>query len=89
MIVTECIRSKASAQERSAKRVGAAIELLPPTEYPNLASLREGLVAEVAKGATAAPTPETAQYYAGRLIAMVGAPLADRSDAVHEARPNR
>jgi AcrR family transcriptional regulator len=74
MIVTECTRSKALTQQSSSKRADAEIAALPSTEYPHLAELRKGLVAEVAKGATAAPTPEVAQYYANRLIAMVGAP---------------
>jgi AcrR family transcriptional regulator len=74
MIVTECVRSKAPAQEKSSMRMNDAIAGLPSIEYPQLVELRKGLVAEVAKGAVAAPTPELAQYYVNRLIAIVGSP---------------
>ena len=74
MIVTECVRSKALAQHKSSTRVDTEIAGLPSTEYPQLLALRKGLVAEIAKGATAAPTPDLAQFYVGRLIALVGAP---------------
>ena len=74
MMVTECVRSKASAQAESSTRAKAAIADLPSTEYPQLAALPKGLSAEIAKGATAAPTPDLAQYYVNRLMALVDKP---------------
>jgi AcrR family transcriptional regulator len=73
MIVSECVRSKAAAQENSSKKVDAEIGDLPQTEYSGLVELRKGLVAEIKKGASVPPTPELARSYVARLVAMVGA----------------
>lgn len=73
MIVTESARSNGSEQKASAKRVAGTIAALSPSEFPCLVAFSEALVAEVALGGTASPTPEVALYYANHLIAMVDA----------------
>jgi AcrR family transcriptional regulator len=74
MILTESARSRAPDQQASSKRVRATIDALSLTEFSHLAEFKDALVAEVALGATAAPTSELAQAYSSRLIALVGGP---------------
>jgi AcrR family transcriptional regulator len=71
MILTESARSRAPDQQARSNRVKATIDALSPTEFSHLAEFKDALVAEVAMGATAAPTSELAQVYSNRLIALI------------------
>jgi AcrR family transcriptional regulator len=71
MILMASARSKAADQKKLAAQMHKAIAALPPTEFPSLTQLREGLVAETLEAGALKPNVEVAALYADRLIAAL------------------